>query len=165
MKSLVFIGSNFFCLCPQTKSQSGTTYSRAGLVSLRDFYMVSGWLKNSLRQRRKDDSKFEWNDEDQGTIMGNIIEMREILNDKISPFGIKGLGFRIETERNYKWRNCNQQFQAPCPFYWTALASLLAPIVLALATFSILICLSKCYKQGTQFNFYYLIFITTSGFY
>ena len=87
-------------MCPQTKSQSGTTYSRAGLVSLRDFYMVSGWLKNSLRQRRKDDSKFEWNDEDQGTIMGNIIEMREILNDKISPFGIKGLGFRIETERN-----------------------------------------------------------------
>ena len=59
-------------MCPQTKSQSGTTYSRAGLVHLRDFYMVSGWLKNSLRHKRKDDSKFEWNDEDQGTIQGVV---------------------------------------------------------------------------------------------
>ena len=118
--------------------------------------MVSGWLKNSLRQKRKDDSKFEWNNEDQGTIQGNIIELREILNADISPFK----SFRIETERNYKWRNCNKDFQAPCPFYYTAWASLIAPIVLALATFSILICLSKCYKQGTEFNFCYLIVIT-----
>ena len=130
-----------FCLCPQTKS--GTKYTRTGLVSLKDFYMVSGWLMNSLRQKReKDDSEFAWNDEDQGTIMGNIIELRESL-DK-SPFK----NFRIETEVNYKWRSCNQAFQEPCPYYITALVSMVAPIGLALATFLIIVCWSKCYKQG-----------------
>ena len=105
--------------------------------------MVSGWLKNSLRQKREiDDSKFEWNDKDQGTINGNIVELKEIL-DK-SPFK----NFRIETEINYKWRSCNQAFQEPCPYYVTALVSMVAPIGLALATFLIIVCWSKCYKQG-----------------
>ena len=132
-------------MCPQTKSQTGTKYTRAGLVSLRDFYMVSGWLKNSLKaKRKKDSSKFEWNDDDQGTIQGNIIELREILNNSSSTFE----NFRIETERNYEWRNCNQDFQAPCPYYITAWVSLVAPIGLALATFLIIVCWSKCYKQG-----------------
>ena len=85
--------------------------------------MVSGWLKNSLRQKREeDDSKFEWNDEDQGTINGNIIELKEILED--SPFK----NFKIETEINYKWRSCNQAFQEPCPYYITAVVSMVAPI-------------------------------------
>ena len=107
--------------------------------------MVSGWLKNSLKaKRKKDSSKFEWNDDDQGTIQGNIIELREILNNAGSTFE----NFRIETERNYKWRNCNQAFQEPCPYYITALVSLVAPIGLALATFLIIACCSKCYKQG-----------------
>ena len=107
--------------------------------------MVSGWLKNSLKtKRKKDRSKFEWNKDDHGTIQGNIIELREILNDSGSTFE----DFRIETEKNYKWRNCNQKMTRPCPYYYTAIASLIAPIVLALATFSIIICLSKCCKQG-----------------
>ena len=104
--------------------------------------MVSGWLKNSLRQKRKDDSKFEWNDEDQGTIQGNIIELSRILKE--SDFK----GFRIETELNYEWKICNKKMTRPCPYYYTAIASTVAPIVLALATFSIIICLSKCCRQG-----------------
>jgi hypothetical protein len=134
-----------FHWCPQTKSQSVTQYTRAGLVSLRDFYQVSGWLKKSLKEKRQsDDSEFNWNDDDQGTIMGNIIELREIINDKESPFQ----NFRIETEVNYIWKNCNKKMVKPCPYYYTALASLFAPIVLALATLSIIVCWSKCYKQG-----------------
>ena len=113
--------------------------------------MVSGWLKNSLRQKReRDDSKFDWNDKDQGTIKGNIIELKECL-DK-SPFK----NFKIETEVNYKWRSCNQAFQEPCPYYITALVSMVAPIGLALATFLIIVCWSKCYKQG---NLIAVIFI------
>ena len=107
--------------------------------------MVSGWLKNSLKQKRDaDDSEFNWNDEDQGTIRGNIIELREIINAEKSPFQ----SFRIETEINYRWKICNKKMTRPCPYYYTAIASLVAPIVLALATFSIIICLSKCCKQG-----------------
>ena len=107
--------------------------------------MVSGWLKNSLKQKRKsDDSEFNWNDDDQGTITGNIIELREIINAENSPFQ----SFRIETEINYMWKNCNKKMVKPCPYYYTAFASLFAPIVLALATLSIIICWSKCYKRG-----------------
>ena len=132
-------------MCPQTKSQSVTKYTRAGLVSLRDFYMVSGWLKNSLKKKRKaDDSKFNWNNEDQGTITANIIELREIINGENTPFK----SFRIETQRNYRWKICNKKMTKPCPYYYTALASLVAPIVLAFATLTIIICWSKCYRRG-----------------
>ena len=127
-------------MCPQTKSR---------LISLSDFYMVSGMLKCTLRQDlRKDTTKFKWND-DQGTIRGNIIKLREILRNKSEEFG----NFRIETERNYIWRNCNQKMTRPCPYYYTAIASLVAPIVLALATISIIICLSKCCNQGNLIYF------------
>ena len=113
---------------------------------MRDFYEVSGWLKRSLKEKRKSDAtEFDWTDDDQGTITGNIIELREIINDKsTSPYQ----EFRIETERNYKWKNCNKKMVEPCPYLYTASASLLAPIVLALATLSIIICWSKCYKRG-----------------
>ena len=130
-------------MCPQAKSQSVTRYTRAGLVSLRDFYTVSGWLRSSLQNKTIDDSKFEWDDnDDQGTIQGNIIELSDFL--KKSDFK----GFRIETELNYDWKICNKKMTRPCPYYYTAIASTVAPIVLALATFSIIICLSKCCRQG-----------------
>ena len=142
-------------MCPQAISQSGTQYTRTGLVSLKDFYFVSGWLKNELdRVRTKDDTKFEWGDDDQGTIQGSIIELMQILNVPESPFYQKeNMDFRIETQRSYKWRTCNQKMTRPCPYFYTALASLLAPIVLALATISIIICLSKCCNQGNLIYF------------
>ena len=141
---------NFFCLCPQAKSQSGTKYTRAGLVSLKDFWLVSGWLKNELdRKRKKDLTKFKWDDDDQGTIQGGILELSYILNASKSPFK----DFRIETKRSYDWRNCNQKMTRPCPYYYTAIASLVAPIVLALVTISIIICLSKCCKHGYLIDF------------
>ena len=134
-----------FSLYPQAQSQSGTQYTRAGLVNLRDFYMVSGWLKCSLAGKHADTSKFKWDDNDDlGTIHGNIIEMSDFLNGKNSPFK----DFRIETELNYEWKICSKEMTKPCPYYYTAMASLVAPIVLALATFSIMICLSKCCRQG-----------------
>ena len=120
------------------------------LVSLKKFYVVSGSLKCSLKKElKKDTTKFEWNEDDQGTIRGNIIKLREILLNKSDEFG----NLRIETETNYKWRNCNQKMTRPCPYYYTAIASLVAPIVLALATISIIICLSKCCKQGILIDF------------
>ena len=135
-------------MCPQAQSQSVTKYTRAGLVSLRDFYLVSGWLRSSLQNEKLDTSKFEWDDnDDQGTIQGNIIELRKILND----FNKKeSTDFRIETELNYEWKICSKTMTRPCPYYYTAIASLVAPIVLALATFSIIICLSKCCRQGNS---------------
>ena len=138
-------------MCPQAISQSGTQYTRTGLVSLKDFYFVSGWLKNELdRKRKKDDTKFEWGDDDQGTIQGSIIELSSIFYK--SPFyAIKN--YRIETQRSYEWRNCNQKMTRPCPYFYTALASLVAPIVLALSTISIIICLSMCCKQGNLIDF------------
>ena len=135
-------------MCPQAQSQSVTKYTRAGLVSLRDFYLVSGWLRSSLQNKQLDESKFKWDDnDDQGTIQGNIIELRDILkkfNKKEST------DFRIETELNYEWKICSTKMTRPCPYYYTAIASTVAPIVLALATFSIIICLSKCCKQGNS---------------
>ena len=84
-------------MCPQAKSQSVTKYTRVGLVSLRDFYQVSGWLRSELQEKQADTSKFKWDDnDDQGTIQGNIIELSDILNT--SEFN----GFRIETELNYE---------------------------------------------------------------
>ena len=138
-------------MCPQAISQSGTQYTRAGLVSLKDFYFVSGWLKNELdRKRIKDDTKFEWDDDDnQGTIQGNNLELNYILAASKS---FKN-NYRIETQRSYEWRNCNQKMTRPCPYFYTALASLVAPIVLALATISIIICLSKCCNQGNLIYF------------
>ena len=111
--------------------------------------MVSGMLKCELRKElKKDTTTFKWNDDDQGTIRGNVIKMREILN-KSEEFR----NLRMETELNYKWRNCNQKMTRPCPYYITAIASLVAPIFLALATISIIICLSKCCKQGNLIDF------------
>ena len=135
-------------MCSQARSQSVTKYTRAGLVSLRDFYLVSGWLRSSLQNEKLDTSKFKWDDnDDQGTIQGNIIELRKILND----FNKKeSTDFRIETELNYEWKICSKTMTRPCPYYYTAIASLVAPIVLALATFSIIICLSKCCRQGNS---------------
>ena len=68
-------------------------------------------------------SKFVWDDEDQGTIEGNIIKLRKILER--AP---KFKSFRIETKRNYEMRDCSQDFKEPCPYYYTALASLVMPI-------------------------------------
>ena len=116
--------------------------------------MVSGWLKNSLHKKRKsDETEFDWNANDQGIITGNIIELREIINAKDTPFQ----SFRIETDINYKWKNCNKKMVKPCPYYYTAFASLGAPIVLALATLSIIICLSKCYKRGNLIAFIWFL--------
>ena len=138
-------------MCPQARSPSVTKYTRAGLVSLRDFYLVSGWLRSSLQNEQLaqlDTSKFKWDDnDDQGTIQGNIIQLRDILKD----FNKKeSTDFRIETELNYEWKICSKTMTRPCPYYYTAIASLVAPIVLALATFSIIICLSKCCRQGNS---------------
>ena len=135
-------------MCPQARSQSVTKYTRAGLVSLRDFYLVSGWLRSSLQNIQLDTSKFKWDDnDDQGTIQGNIIQLRDILKE----FNKKEFtDFRIETELNYEWKICSKTMTRPCPYYYTAIASLVAPIVLALATFSIIICLSKCCRQGNS---------------
>ena len=133
-------------MCPQTKNR---------LISLKKFYVVSGSLKCSLKKElKKDTTKFEWNEDDQGTIRGNIIKLREILLNKSDEFG----NLRIETETNYKWRNCNQKMTRPCPYYYTAIASLVAPIVLALATISIIICLSKCCKQGNLIDLFDILF-------
>ena len=113
--------------------------------------MVSGMLKCELKHKlEKDTTKFEWNDDDQGTIRGNIIKLRKLLNDSEE---LQFRNLRMETELNYKWRNCNQKMTRPCPYYYTAIASLVAPIVLALATISIIICLSKCCKQGNLIDF------------
>ena len=134
-------------MCPQAKIQSVTKYTRVGLVSLRDFYQVSGWLRSELQEKQADTSKFKWDDnDDQGTIQGNIIELRDKL--ETSEFN----SFRIETELNYQWKICNQKMTRPCPYFYTAIASLVAPIVLALTTFSIIICVSKCCRQGNSIS-------------
>ena len=131
-------------LCTQTKSGSGTKYKRAGLVNLKEFYTVSGWLDNT-QYKKSDKSDFNWNDEDLGIIKGNIVKLRNIL------WKSKFKHIRIETKRNYEWRNCNEDFRAPCPYFFTALASLVAPIFLAVFTLLIIGCCSKCFKQG-MFN-------------
>ena len=128
-------------LCTQTKSGSGTKYKRAGLVNLKEFYTVSGWLDNT-QYKKSDKSDFNWDDEDQGIIKGNIIKLRDILSES------KFKNFRIETKINYEWRNCNEDFQAPCPYFYTASGSLVAPIFLAVFTILIIVCWSKCFKQG-----------------
>ena len=127
--------------CKQTKSGNGTKYKRAGLVNLKDFYMVSGWLANT-QYKESDKSDFSWDNEDQGIIKGNIIKLRDILSES------KFKDFRIETKINYEWRNCNQDYQAPCPYFYTAIASLVAPIFLASFTLLIIFCWSKCLKKG-----------------
>ena len=129
------------CLCSQTQSRSGTKYKRVGLVNLKDFYMVAGWFANSQYQI-SDGSDFNWDDEDQGIIEGNIIKLSDILSKS------KFKDFRIETKINYEWRNCKQHFQKPCPYFITALVSLVAPICLALFTLLIIFCWSKYLKKG-----------------
>jgi hypothetical protein len=125
----------------QTKSGNGTKYQSAGLVNLKDFYMVSGWLANS-QYKESDKSDFSWDNEDQGIIKGNIIKLKNILSES------KFKNIRIETKINYEWRNCNQDYQAPCPYFYTAIASLVAPIFLASFTLLIIFCWSKCLKKG-----------------
>ena len=134
-----------YCLCTQTQNGSGTEYKRAGLVNLTDFHTVVGWLANS-QYEANDKIDFNWNDEDLGIINGNIIKLRDIL------FKSKFKDIRIETKKNYEWRNCNEEFQAPCPYFYTAIASLVAPIFLSVFTLLTIGCCSKCFKQG-MFNF------------
>ena len=136
-------------MCQQIQSESGTKYTRAGLVSLRDFYMVSGWLANT-QYKDSDKSDFDWDNEDQGIIKGNIIKLRKILSES------KFKDFRIETKINYEWRNCNEDYQSPCPYFYTAIASLFAPSILASFTLLIIVCLSKCFKRGMYNSGIYL---------
>ena len=121
--------------------------------------MVAGWFANSQYQI-SDGSDFNWDDEDQGIIEGNIIKLSDILSKS------KFKDFRIETKINYEWRNCKQHFQKPCPYFITALVSLVAPICLALFTLLIIFCWSKYLKKGMQgFGVMYrLVFVRSSSF-
>ena len=129
-------------MCTQTQRGGGTKYQRAGLVNLTDFFTVSGWLGN---EQYKESGKlaFYWDDdEDLGIIKGNIIKLSNSL------YASKFKHVRIETKRNYQWRNCNEDFQRPCPYFYTAIASLVAPIFLAVFTLLTVGCCSKCLKKG-----------------
>ena len=135
-------------MCTQIQSKSGALY-KSKLASLKDFYMVAGWFAKS-QYNKSDGSNFEWDEEDQGIIKGNIIKLREILSES------RFKKFRIEAKRNYEWRNCIQDFQAPCPYFYTALASLVAPSFLAFFTLLIIVCWSKCFKKGMYKSGMYL---------
>ena len=128
-------------LYKQTKSGNGTKYESVGLLNLKDFYMVSGWLAGA-QYKESDKSDFNWDDGNLGIIKGNVIKLRDILSES------KFKNFRIETKINYQWRNCIKDFQAPCPYFYTAIASLVAPIFLALFTLLIIFCWSKYLKKG-----------------
>ena len=104
--------------------------------------MVSGMIKEDTKE---DHSTFSWTG-DQGIVEGNIIKLRAILEK--SEFK----SFRIQTKSLYDWRRCNARFQQPCPYFYTAVASLVAPSILALFTFAIIACISKCLKQGSIFS-------------
>ena len=135
-------------MCTQIRSKSGELY-KSKLASLKDFYMVAGWFAKS-QYNKSDGSNFEWDEEDQGIIKGNIIKLRQILSES------RFKNFRIEAKRNYEWRNCIQDFQAPCPYFYTAFASLFAPIFLALFTLLTIVCCSKCCKKGMYKSGMYL---------
>ena len=125
----------------QAKSGNGTKHKSVGLLNLKDFYMVSGWLA-SVQYKESDKSDFNWDDGDLGIIKGNIIKLSDILSES------KFKNFRIETKINYQWRNCIKDFQAPCPYFYTAIASLVLPIFLSLFTLLTIFCWSKCLKKG-----------------
>ena len=113
--------------------------------------MVSGMIREvGMTEAEKADSEvdpatFSWTG-DQGIVEGNIIKLRAILAS--SEFN----SFRIETKRLYDWKKCNAKFQQPCPYFYTAVASLVAPSILALFTFAIIACISMCLKQGSIFS-------------
>ena len=127
-------------MCSQTQNK----YHKAGLVDLKTFYQVSGWLDNE-QYKESDKSDFNWDEEDLGIVKGNIIKLRDIR------YKSKFKDIRIETKINYEWRNCNKKFQNPCPYFITASASLVAPIFLSVFTLLTIGCCSKCFKQG-MFN-------------
>ena len=104
--------------------------------------MVSGMIREDTKE---DHSTFSWTG-DQGIVEGNIIKLRAILEK--SEFK----SFRITTKSLYDWRRCNARFQQPCPYFYTAVASLVAPSILALFTFTIIAIVSKCLKQGSIFS-------------
>ena len=104
--------------------------------------MVSGMIREDTKE---DHSTFSWTG-DQGIVEGNIIKLRAILEK--SEFK----SFRIKTKSLYDWKRCNAKFQQPCPYFYTAVASLVAPSILALFTFAIITCCSKCLKQGSIFD-------------
>ena len=104
--------------------------------------MVSGMIREDTKE---DPSTFSWT-ADQGIVEGNIVKLRAILEKSEFNF------FRIETKRLYDWKRCNLKFQEPCPYFYTAWASLVAPTILALFTFAIIACISKCLKQGSIFS-------------
>ena len=122
---------------------------KSKLVTLKDFYMVAGWFAKA-QYEQSDVSDFDWDDEDQGIVKGNLIKLRGILTKS------KFKDFRIETKINYEWRNCNEDFQSPCPYFYTAIASLVAPIFLAIFTLLTIVCWSKCFKKG-MFNSWSLL--------
>ena len=103
--------------------------------------MVAGWFAKA-QYDKSDGSDFNWDDEDQGIVEGNLIKLRDILSKS------KFKNVSIETKINYEWRGCNKHYQAPCPYFYTAIASLVAPIFLASSTLLIIVCWSKCFKQG-----------------
>ena len=112
---------------------------KSKLVSLKKFYMVAGWFAKA-QYDKSDGSDFEWDDEDQGIVEGNLIKLRDILSES------KFKNVSIVTKINYEWKNCNEV--SPCPYLHTARASLVAPIFLAIFTLLTIICWSKCFKKG-----------------
>ena len=106
-------------------------------VGLKDFYEIKGLTKsNGL--------VFEWK-KDHGVIKngteGQIVRINKIFNE---PENLDFANFKIMRKWDYDHERCTTRFQDPCPYYLTALSSLMIPTTLALLSFFVMTCCSCC---------------------
>ena len=109
------------------KNQNRTT-------DLKDFFKINGLIN-------KYGLVFDWR-KDHGIMIGPeeyIKGINDIFN-KTENFA----NFTILRKSKYDHEKCTTPFENPCPYYHTALTSMMIPTALALLSFLVMTCCSCC---------------------
>jgi hypothetical protein len=107
-------------------------------IDLKDFFTINGLINTY-------GLSFEWK-KDHGVINGKEDQINKINDIFNKSENLAFTNFKILRKWDYDYVKCTTPFQKPCPYYYTALASLMIPTALALLCFLIMTCCSCCMK-------------------
>ena len=106
-------------------------------IDLKDFFTINGLINTY-------GLSFEWK-KDHGVINGKEDQINKINDIFNKSENLAFTNFKILRKWDYDYVKCKiTPFQDPCPYYYTALSSLMIPTALALLSFFLMTCCSCC---------------------